>query len=124
MLLVDGASSEEIKAYSQNHQGGPQPSDLRWDFNSSASSEWNKAVVSHSVQILKSMQKEEKWLTQAKSDQYWEDAISQKFNHLRSVHSKAKPRVRDDDSIETEVEVAARLVRVKEESLKKARMDS
>jgi hypothetical protein len=70
------------------------------------------------------MHQEEKWLTQPRSDPYWANAISQKFSRLRSVYLKAKPRVCDNNSVETKVEAAERLVREKEESLKKARMDS
>ncbi|KIJ09711.1 hypothetical protein PAXINDRAFT_17207 [Paxillus involutus ATCC 200175] len=106
VLLVEGASREEVKAYSQNGQGGPQQWDLHWDFHGSASSDWNKIVVSYL------------------SNPYWANTISQKLSHLRSVYLKAKPRVCDNNSIETEVEAAERLVREKEESLKKARMDS
>lgn len=62
-------------------------------------------------------------MTQLRSDEYWEDAISQKFCWIKTRLSSTKPCVCDDSSIKTEQEIMERLVKEKEEKLWKARRD-
>ncbi|KAG9315639.1 hypothetical protein JVU11DRAFT_3281 [Chiua virens] len=121
-LLVGGVSRERVQAFLDGGSG-PDPDDLQWDFSRPATSVWNQVVISELVQQLKMKRREEKWSTQPRSDEYWEDAIAQKFARIKARLSSAKPRVRDDSSIETEQEIAKRLLREKDERLQKARKD-
>ncbi|KAI6128683.1 hypothetical protein EDD16DRAFT_1516159 [Pisolithus croceorrhizus] len=66
---------------------------------------------------------DQKWTVETRSDQYWITKITQKFVRIKRHVDRAKPRVRDNLSVETSAEVAARLANVKDETLKKARRD-
>ncbi|KAF9233651.1 hypothetical protein BU15DRAFT_66405 [Melanogaster broomeanus] len=104
-LLLHSPSKEDLAAFSGACSNGPSPTDLRWDFNHPPSLDWNQAVIHILMQKLVIMCKENEWTTAPRSDIYWEDAITQKFNRIRSL-------------------VAERLIRAKDESLKKARRDA
>lgn len=106
------------------HSDVPNPSELCWDFNRPASSEWNQIVISLLMRKLAEMRESEQWTTAPRSIAYWEDAITQKFNRIRAVMSKAKPILLENCTVETGHQVADRLVKAKEESLQKARRDS
>lgn len=121
--MVNGVSCEKAQAFLDGGDQGPDPDDLQWDFNHAASSGWNKAVISCLIQRLKAMRQVEQWMTQPKSNEYWEDAISQKFACIKTHLSGAKPRVCDDNSMETEQETVERLVKQKAEFPRKARRD-
>jgi hypothetical protein len=123
-LLANGPSAEDLKLFTETGSSGPDPFDLCWDFDHSASSDWNQMVISMLVCKLAGLREEEKWTTAPKMHSYWVEAITQKFNHIRTVVSKAKPCILDSLSAETNDQVAKRLVRAKEESQKKARWDS
>ncbi|KAI6017356.1 hypothetical protein BKA83DRAFT_4029954, partial [Pisolithus microcarpus] len=57
-------------------------------------------------------------------DEYWVAKITQKFTRIKKRVERAKPRVHDNLSVETGVEVATRLAHEKDEALKKARRDT
>ncbi|KAI6094497.1 hypothetical protein F5141DRAFT_1069491 [Pisolithus sp. B1] len=100
---------------------GPDPSHLQWDFNHPASSPWNQAVISQLMCLLVDMR--QNWTVETRSDEYWTGKIKQKFARIKRRVDRAKPRVRDDLSVETNAEVAARLANHKDETLMKARRD-
>ncbi|KAG6370128.1 hypothetical protein JVT61DRAFT_12428 [Boletus reticuloceps] len=62
-------------------------------------------------------------MTQARSNEYWEIAIKDKFSRIKSKLLSAKPHVFDDTSMETEEEVVERLIKGKEERSRKGRRD-
>ncbi|KAG6372665.1 hypothetical protein JVT61DRAFT_7421 [Boletus reticuloceps] len=123
-LLATNPSPEDLKSFTETGLNGPDPFDLRWDFNHPASSDWNQVVIGMLACKLAGLREEEQWTTVPKSHAYWVEAITQKFNHIQTVVSKAKPRVLDGHSTETHDQVNDRLVKAKEESLKKARQDA
>ncbi|KAI5988139.1 hypothetical protein EDC04DRAFT_2551422, partial [Pisolithus marmoratus] len=100
---------------------GPDPSQLQWDFNNPASSAWNQAVISQLMCRLVEMR--QKWTVETRSDQYWVHKITQKFTRIKKRVDKAKPRINDNLSIETSVDIAKRLANEKDEALMKARRD-
>ncbi|KAI6095507.1 hypothetical protein F5141DRAFT_1068330 [Pisolithus sp. B1] len=112
-LQCGGASSQVTKAFVQGTGPGPDPSHLQWDFNHPASSPWNQAVISQLI------------IGPLKQDQTNIGLVKSNRNSPRSRDSvdRAKPRVRDDLSVETNAEVAARLANHKDETLMKARRD-
>ncbi|KAI6131170.1 hypothetical protein EV401DRAFT_1884065 [Pisolithus croceorrhizus] len=120
-LQCGGASSQVTKAFVQGTGPGPDPSHLQWDFNHPASSPWNQAVISQLMCLLVDMQ--QNWTVETRSDEYWTGKIKQKFARIKRRVDRAKPRVRDDLSVETNAEVAARLANHKDETLMKARRD-
>jgi hypothetical protein len=123
-ILLQSPSKEDLATFSETRSSGPDPSDLRWDFNHPPSSDWNQAVIHILMRKLVIMREENEWTTAPRSDIYWEDAITQKLNRIRTLVCKAKPRIQGDNLVETELQVAERLMRTKEESLKKARRDA
>ncbi|KAI6132496.1 hypothetical protein EDD16DRAFT_1699642 [Pisolithus croceorrhizus] len=120
-LQCGGASSQVTKAFVQGTGPGPDPSHLQWDFNHPASSPWNQAVISQLMCLLVDMR--QNWTVETRSDEYWTGKIKQKFARIKRRVDRAKPRVRDDLSVETNAEVAARLANHKDETLMKARRD-
>ncbi|KAI6126693.1 hypothetical protein F5141DRAFT_969736, partial [Pisolithus sp. B1] len=114
-------SDQVAKAFAEGTGPGPDPSHLQWDFKHPASSPWNQAVISQLMCLLVDMR--QKWTVETRSDQYWITKITQKFVRIKRHVDRAKPRVRDNLSVETSAEVAARLANVKDETLKKARRD-
>ncbi|KAG8219713.1 hypothetical protein J3R82DRAFT_675 [Butyriboletus roseoflavus] len=124
-LLISGPSKEELKLFAEIGLNGPDHFDLQWDFGHPASSDWNQAVIALLTHKLAELQQEEKWTTAPKSQAYWEETITQKFNCIRTIVSKAKLHLLDDDqSAETNHQVANRLVKEKDASLKKSRRDA
>ncbi|KAI6094328.1 hypothetical protein F5141DRAFT_1069839 [Pisolithus sp. B1] len=84
-LQCGGASSQVTKVFVQGNGPGPDPSHLQ------------------------------NWTIETRSDEYWTGKIKQKFARIKRRFDRAKPRVRDDLSVETNAEVAARpMVAVKE----------
>ncbi|KAI5996764.1 hypothetical protein EDC04DRAFT_2909832 [Pisolithus marmoratus] len=106
-LQCGGVSSQVAKAFIEGTGPGPDPSQLQWDFNNPAASAWNQA----------------KWTVETRSDQYWVHKITQKFTQIKKCVDKAKPRINDNLSIETSVDIAERLVNEKDEALMKGRRD-
>jgi hypothetical protein len=121
-LLIGGETREQVDAFSAGGSG-PNPDDLKWDFSSSPSSDWNKAVIQYLLQRLKTMKEREEWTTQPRSDEYWADAISQKFRRIKTNLSSAKPQICNDRLIETAPEIANRLMEQREGKLQKARIN-
>ncbi|KAI6008625.1 hypothetical protein EDC04DRAFT_2906986 [Pisolithus marmoratus] len=101
-LRCGGVSSQVAKAFIEGTGPGPDPSQLQWDFNNPASSAWNQAVISQLMCRLVEMR--QKWTIKKRVD-------------------KAKPRINDNLSIETSVDIAKRLANEKDEALMKARRD-
>ena len=120
-LQCNGVSSQEAKAFAEETGPGPDPSQLRWDFNHPASSPWNQAVISQLMRLLTDMR--QKWTVEPRSDEYWIDKITEKFNRIKRRVNRAKSHVLDDLSIETSVDVAARLADERDKVLMKARRD-
>ena len=114
-------SSQEAKAFAEETGPGPDPSKLQWDFNNPASSAWNQAVISELMRLLTGMR--QKWTVEPRSDKYWIDKITAKFNRIKTRVNKAKSRVLDDLSVESRADVAARLAELKDKELLKARRD-
>lgn len=123
-LLATLPSEEDLKLFAETGSNGPDPFDLRWDFDHPASSDWNQVVIGILVLKLSELREEEQWTTAPKSHAYWVEAITQKFNRIRTVVSKARPRVLGGHLPETDHQLADRLIRARDESLKKARRDA
>ncbi|KAG6373934.1 hypothetical protein JVT61DRAFT_6096 [Boletus reticuloceps] len=123
-LLVTNPSLEDLKSFAKTGLNGPDPFDLRWDFNHPALLDWNQVVIGMLACKLAGLWEEEQWTMVPKSHAYWVEAITQKFNRIQTVVSKAKLCVLDGHSTETHDQVNDRLVKAKEESLKKARWDA
>ncbi|KAI6037171.1 hypothetical protein BKA83DRAFT_18913 [Pisolithus microcarpus] len=121
-LQCSGVSSQIAKAFAEGTGPGPDPLQLRWDYNRPALSPWNQAVISQLMCLLVDMRR--KWTTEGRSDEYWVAKITQKFTRIKKRVERAKPRVHDNLSVETGVEVAMRLAHEKDEALKKARRDT
>ncbi|KAI6031653.1 hypothetical protein BKA83DRAFT_4122219 [Pisolithus microcarpus] len=121
-LQCGGVSSQIAKAFAEGIGPGPDPLQLRWDYNRPASSPWNQAVISQLMCLLVDMRR--KWTTEGRSDEYWVAKITQKFTRIKKRVERAKPRVHDNLSVETGAEVATRLAHEKDEALKKARRDT
>ncbi|KAI6012943.1 hypothetical protein PISMIDRAFT_24750 [Pisolithus microcarpus 441] len=117
-----GVSSQIAKAFAEGTGPGPNPLQLRWDFNRPASSPWNQAVISQLMCLLVDMRW--KWTTEGQTDEYWVAKITQKFTQIKKCVERVKPHVHDNLSVETGVEVAMRLANEKDEALKKARRDT
>jgi hypothetical protein len=66
--------------FTKTGSSGPDPFDLHWDFDHSASSDWNQMVISMLVCKLAELREEEKWTTAPKTHSYWVEAITQKCN--------------------------------------------
>ena len=120
-LKCNGVSSQEAKVFSKDTGPGPNPSKLQWDFNNPALSAWNQAVISELMRLLMGMR--QKWTIEPRSDKYWIDKITAKFNRIKTRVNKAKPRVLDDLSVESRADVAARPAELKDKELLKARRD-
>ncbi|KAI6126527.1 hypothetical protein F5141DRAFT_1209787 [Pisolithus sp. B1] len=103
-LQCGGASSQVTKVFVQGTGPGPDPSHLQWDFNHPASSPWNQAVISQLMCLLVDMR--QNWTIETRSDEYWTGKIKQKFAWIKRCVDRAKPRVHDDLSVETNAEVA------------------
>ena len=65
----------------------------------------------------------QKWTVEPRSDEYWIDKITEKFNQIKRRVNRAKSHILDDLSIETSVDVAARLADERDKVLMKARRD-
>ena len=120
-LQCNGMSSQEAKAFAEETGPSPDPSQLQWDFNHPASSPWNQAVISQLMHLLTDMR--QKWTVEPRSDEYWIDKITEKFNQIKRRVNRAKSHVLDNLSIETSADVAARLADERDKVLMKARRD-
>ena len=120
-LQCNGVSTQEAKAFAEETDPGPDPSQLQWDFNHPASSPWNQAVISQLICLLADMR--QRWTVEPRSDEYWIDKITEKFNRIKTRVNRAKSHVLDDLSVETSTDFAARLADERDKVLMKARRD-
>ncbi|KIM53383.1 hypothetical protein SCLCIDRAFT_31932 [Scleroderma citrinum Foug A] len=65
----------------------------------------------------------QKWTVKPRSDEYWIEKITEKFNQIKTHVNRAKSHVLDDLSVETSTDVAARLADERDKVLMKARRD-
>ena len=65
----------------------------------------------------------QRWTVEPRSDEYWIDKITEKFNRIKTGVNRAKSHVLDDLSVETSADVAARLADERDKVLMKARRD-
>ncbi|KAI6009776.1 hypothetical protein BKA83DRAFT_4012298, partial [Pisolithus microcarpus] len=122
-LSYELPSCEVITSFTEGNGPGPDPINLLWDFSSPVSLVWNKAIVDILLNKLHELHMEGNWTTTPRSDEYWREAIKQKFNWIKVIWNKGRPRRLDDNILETPAEVAVRLMQNKVDNLKSAWKD-
>jgi hypothetical protein len=115
--------AQQLEDFMDGSGPGPDASDLHWDFNSSVGSPWNQMVIHILMDKLEVMLICEGSTIQSRSQEYWKDAISKRFNHARHCWKQGKPRVGDNDIVKTPEDIVARLTQDQTETLMKARKD-
>ena len=105
-------------SFTEGNGPGPDPIDLQWDFTSPVSSLWNQAVIEILLDKLHALCAEEKWTTKPRSDEYWKEAIKQKFNQIKVIWTKGRPERLKTGILETPTQVVARLMHTKMDDLK------
>ncbi|KAI6094949.1 hypothetical protein EDD17DRAFT_1514892 [Pisolithus thermaeus] len=114
---------EVVMSFAEGSGPGPDPINLQWDFSSPVSSVWNQAVVNILLNKLHELGMEEQWATTPRSNEYWKEAIKQKFNWIKVMWNKGRPWRLKNDILETPAEVAARLMQEKMKDLKMVQKD-
>ncbi|KAI6106407.1 hypothetical protein EDD16DRAFT_1523966 [Pisolithus croceorrhizus] len=114
-LSFESPLHEVVMSFAEGSGPGPDPINLQWDFSSPVSSVWNQAVVNILLNKLHELGMEEWWATTPRSDEYWKEAIKQKFNQIKVMWNKGRPQRLENDILETPAEVAARLMQEKNE---------
>ncbi|KAI6040820.1 hypothetical protein EDC04DRAFT_2539772, partial [Pisolithus marmoratus] len=123
-LSHESPSHEVVMSFTEGDGPGPDPIDLQWDFTGPVSSLWNQAVVEILLDKLHALCTEEKWTTKPRSDEYWKEAIKQKFNWIKVIWTKGRPKRLETGILETPAQVAARLMHTKMDDLKDTRKDT
>ncbi|KAI6102098.1 hypothetical protein F5141DRAFT_1065614 [Pisolithus sp. B1] len=122
-LSYESPSCEVVMSFAEGIGPGPDPINLQWDFSGPVSSVWNQAVVDILLSKLHELSTEEKWTTTPRSDKYWKEAIKQKFNRVKVIWNKGRPRRLENDILETPAQVATRLMQGKTDNLRTVQKD-
>ncbi|KAI6027160.1 hypothetical protein EDC04DRAFT_2605921 [Pisolithus marmoratus] len=117
-LSHESPSHEVVMSFTEGNSPGPDPINLQWDFTSPVSSLWNQAVIEILLDKLHALCTEEKWTTKPRSDKYWKEAIKQKFNQIKVIWTKGRPKRLKTGILETPAQVVARLMHTKMDDLK------
>ncbi|KAI5986063.1 hypothetical protein EDC04DRAFT_2913529 [Pisolithus marmoratus] len=111
-------------SFTKGNGPGPDPINLQWDFTGPVSSLWNQAVVEILLDKLHVSCTEEKWTTKPRSNEYWKEAIKQKFSWIKVIWTKGRPKRLETGILETPAQVAARLMHTKMDDLKDTQKDT
>ncbi|KAI6106016.1 hypothetical protein EV401DRAFT_1892858 [Pisolithus croceorrhizus] len=122
-LSYESPSHEVVMSFAEGVGPGPDPINLQWDFSSPVSLDWNQAVVDILLNKLHKLSTEEKWTTMLRSNEYWKEAMKQKFNWVKVIWNKGRPRRLENDILETPVQVATRLMQGKTDNLRTVQKD-
>ncbi|KAI6009212.1 hypothetical protein EDC04DRAFT_2610649 [Pisolithus marmoratus] len=110
-LSHESPSHEVVMSFTKGNRHGPDPINLQWDFTGPVSLLWNQAVI-------KILLDKREWTTKLRSDEYWKEAIKQKFNWIKVIWTKGRPKRLKTGILETPTQVAARLMHTKMDDLK------
>ncbi|KAI5995372.1 hypothetical protein EDC04DRAFT_2585874, partial [Pisolithus marmoratus] len=107
-----------VMSFTEGDRPGPDPINLQWDFTGPISSLWNQAFIKILLDKLHALCTEEKWTTKPRSNEYWKEVIKQKFNQIKVIWTKGRPKRLETSILETPTQVAARLMHTKMDDLK------
>ncbi|KAI6030078.1 hypothetical protein EDC04DRAFT_2605587 [Pisolithus marmoratus] len=99
-LSHESPSHEVVMSFTEGNGPGPDPINLQWDFTGPVSSLWNQAVIEILLDKLHALCAEEKWTTKPRSNEYWKEAIKQKFNRIKVIWTKGRPKRLETDYTE------------------------
>jgi hypothetical protein len=101
--------------------GGPNPDDLRIDFDGNKNSEWNRGVRSILLEKLLERRDEDDWRLPDRTDEYFEDMIKARLKALTRAWNRTKPRMNESGEMETPGETEAQTVADKDALNKRQR---
>ena len=110
-----------INGYCDGEGDGPNPDDLRIDFNGNKDSHWNVGVQEILLDKLLERRDEDDWRLPDRPNEYFEDMIASRLKALTRVWKKSQPALKRDGQLETPEEVESRVVEERSRQNKKQR---
>lgn len=116
---------EELEEFMDDDDKGPDPEDLHIDLRHKLTSNWNKAVIKIMVDAVRHYWEEDKddkfeSLTERSND-YIQELVIQRLEHLRWIWRKAQPKVKEDGEVECPTEIEERMAIERDNAEKVAR---
>jgi hypothetical protein len=110
-----------INAYHDGQGDGPNPDDLRIDFEGDKNSEWNNSVRLILLEKLLERRAEDSWGLSERPDEYFEGMIESRLKALTRIWKKTRPRTDASGQVETPEEAEKRIVAEKDQQNERQR---